>query len=261
VLREAARFRPRFGVAAASGLEPYSLRLAEGSGSPALVCVPSAAPISGPHEYALLARGFAGARDVHALRWPGFADLEPLPETIPAAIEAQLPAIATLAAAGPVVLLGHSTGGVFAHGLGRRLEELGTPAAAVVLVDSYHPTQLARSGSIGLGILGALLEIGESGVAIDDVRLTATAAYLQLVEAYEPAAIPAPTLLVRATERIGDADGDGDWRPRWEVDHDALDVPGDHLSMVGIHAETTAAAISGWLEARLAGRSAEAFVA
>jgi acyl transferase domain-containing protein/thioesterase domain-containing protein len=262
VLRGAAGFRPRFGIAAASGLEPYSLRLAAGAGSPALVCVPSAAPISGPHEYALLARGFRGVRDVHALRWPGFAEPAPLPETFEVALEAQLPVLATLAAASPLVLLGHSTGGVFAHALGRRLEELGTPPVAVVLVDSYHPTQLARTESVGFGILGALLEIGESGVAIDDVRLTATAAYLQLVEAYEPGTIAAPTLLVRAAERIGAQGGEGDWRPRWDVDHDVLDVPGDHLSMVGIHADTTAAAISDWLEAELAGRpEEEAFVA
>jgi acyl transferase domain-containing protein/thioesterase domain-containing protein len=261
VIRDAAAFRPRFGVAAASGLEPYSLRLAEGSGSPALVCVPSAAPISGPHEYALLARGFQGTRDVHALRWPGFATLEPLPETIEAALEAQLPALSTLAANGPVVLLGHSTGGVFAHALASRLEDLQTPAAAVVLVDCYHPTQLAKSQSVGLGILTSLLGLGDSGVAIDDVRLTAMAAYMQLVEAHEPVPIAAPTLLVRATERIGE-EGEGDWRPDWDVEHDVIDVAGDHLTMVGANAAATAAAISGWLDRVGSERQArEAFAA
>jgi hypothetical protein len=54
-------------------------------------------------------------------------------------------------------------------------------------------------------------------------------------------------LLLRASEPIG-GDPDGDWRPRWEVPHDTVDVPGNHLTMMDTHAETAAAAISNWLQ-------------
>jgi acyl transferase domain-containing protein/surfactin synthase thioesterase subunit len=247
VLRTAAGFRAKFGSLEESGVEPYSLRLAEGSASPRLICVPSAAPISGPHEYARLARGFQGARDVVALRWPGFATMEALPETRAVALELQARALAEAAGGAPVALLGHSTGGIFAHELARHLEELGTPPTAVVLIDSYHPSQSSIDSSIGLGILADLLTMEESGVVIDDVRLTAMASYLQLATGFEPAPIGCPTLLVRASEAIGEEPADVDWQPRWGLDHDVVDVAGNHLTMVDAFAESTAEAISKWL--------------
>ena len=248
VLRGAADFRPKFATLGKEEAETYSLRLAQGPASPKLVCVPSAAPISGPQEYARFARGFQGGRDVIALRWPGFAAMEPLPETAAAALELQALAIAEAVDSAPVALLGHSTGGIFAQGLARRLEDLGRPAAAVVLVDSYHPAQSEISSSIGLGILTDLLKIEESGVVIDDVRLTAMAAYLQLAAGFEPAPIACPTLLVRAAEPIGGEPTEPDWQPDWDLDHETVEVAGNHLTMMDAFAESTAGAVADWLE-------------
>jgi thioesterase domain-containing protein/acyl carrier protein len=251
VLAAAAGFRERFASAAESGLEPFSTRLAEGPGETRLVCIPSAAPISGPHEYARMARGFDGTRDVLALRWPGFAALEPLPADAAAAFDLQAAAVAAATDGAPFALLGHSTGGVFAYGLARHLEECGNAPVAVVMVDSYHPSQSAMS-SIGLGILSALLGAGESGIPIDDVRLTAMAAYLQLVTQLEVLPVACPTLLLRAEEPIGGDPEEDDWQPRWDVPHDIVDVAGNHLSMMDSCADSTAAAISAWLGAGVA---------
>jgi acyl transferase domain-containing protein/thioesterase domain-containing protein len=251
--------RQSFASPAESGVDPYALRLAEGAQRPALVCVPSAAPISGPHEYARLASRFRGERDLWALRWPGFAELEAVPASAEAAIELQAAALDHALGDDPVVLLGHSTGGAFAYGLARHLEQAGRPPAGLVLIDGYHPAQAGlaaapdeAAGSVGIGILGSLLELGESSVVIDDVRLTAMASYLRLVSGVQVAGLGAPVLLIRATEPIGAAPDGAEWRPRWDLPHEVVDVPGNHLTMMDAHAELTAAAIADWLESTAA---------
>jgi acyl transferase domain-containing protein/thioesterase domain-containing protein/acyl carrier protein len=258
ILRAAAEHRRRFATAAEAGIEPYHLRLASGPAEPRLICVPSAAPISGPHEYARLARAL-DARDVLALRWPGFAAIEePLPASGEAAIALQAEAVLAAASGLPFALLGHSTGGVFAYGLARHLEQAGSPPSAVIMVDSYHPSQGEIGDSIGLGILGALLDDRESGVAVDDVRLTAMAAYLQLAWTLPVPAVDCPALLVRATEPIGGDPGTAEWQPHWNVPHDVFDVAGNHLTMMDAGADSTAEAISDWLHTAVAEGNAQA---
>jgi acyl transferase domain-containing protein/thioesterase domain-containing protein len=258
-----ARFRPSFATAAEAG-EPYSVRLAPGPARPLLVCVPSVVPNGGPHEYLGLARHLGDGRGVAALRWPGFAAAEPLPASGPAAIGAQVAALAALEAEGPVVLLGHSTGGAFAYGLAQRLQQLERPVAGVVLIDSYHPEQTGFAGatgaetrSIGLEILTRLLRVGEVeqlGGRLDDARLTATLAYLRLLAEVEVGPIESPVLLVRAAEPIDEDPRAAAWRPRWEVPHEAVDAPGNHLTIMDAQVETTAKAISAWLGKAVEGR-------
>ena len=257
-LDSVASFRATFAGDELGGIEPYAVRLAAGDGAPLVFCVPSIVPVSGPHEYARLARRFRGQRDLLALRWPGFAAAEALPADAEAAIELQVGAIEDAAGSGPLVLAGHSSGGAFAHAIAARLERRGRAVAAVVLIDSYHPSQLepgamaaAGLGAIGRGIVAGMLAAGEASVEIDDARLTATAAYMRLLGQLELAETAAPLLLVRAGEAIGDDPGEADWRPRWELPHELLEVPGNHLSMMNAHAETTADAISRWLDSSL----------
>jgi len=261
-LHTVSAFRPSFAAIEESGVEPYWLHLARGTAPALLACVPSVTPISGPHEYARLAREFQDERDVLSTRWPGFNTLEPIPATLEVAAELQAAAILEASAGTPFVLVGHSTGGVLAYRTAQCLEGLGSPLLATVLIDSYYPADLTGSGAggsgmaaVGLGIAEGLLA-GPQASIVDDVRLTAMAAYLRLLGEVEAEPIAAPLLLVRASEQIGGSVGDGDWRPHWDVDHDVVDVPGNHLTMMDEHVEATAQAISEWLAVAVPDESA-----
>jgi acyl transferase domain-containing protein/thioesterase domain-containing protein/acyl carrier protein len=246
-------FRPTFASLEESGAEPYAARLAEGPARPSLICVPSVTPFSGPHEYAKLAHHFRGARELAALRWPGFGAIEePLPADVGTALELQAAAIESVAGTDPAILAGHSSGGAFAYAIAELLERRGRPVAAVVLIDSFHPGQLRLDGggglaSVGLGILDGMLAVADSSLLVDDARLTAMAAYMGLLGELEVGPLRAPVLLLRAAEAMVADPGGVDWRPRWEVPHDAVETPGNHLSMMDAHAAATAAAISDWL--------------
>jgi polyketide synthase 7 len=258
-----AAFRPAFATLEESGVEPAAVRLADGPAQPALICVPSLMPFSGPHEYGLLAPFFRDRNRLLALRWPGFDGIEKLPADLELAIELQLAAIERAAEGEPFVLLGHSSGGAFAYGIAERLERLGRPLVGLAMLDSYHPSQLSLDAvegegglaAIGAGIFAGMTELGDDaaeldlGEVVDDARMTATAYYAGLMEELRPGPLRAPVLLATASEPIGDADPAAeDWRPHWELPHELREVPGNHLSMMGAHAESTAEAISRWIE-------------
>ncbi|HET9592574.1 MAG TPA: type I polyketide synthase, partial [Solirubrobacterales bacterium] len=252
-LQTVSSFRPRFAALGEGAAPPAALRLARGPAPVLLACVPSVTPISGPHEYARLAREFEGERDVLSLRWPGFDALEPIPASLQLAAELQAAAILELCDGAPFALLGHSTGGVLAYAIAQELERLERPPAATVLIDSYWPSALdelepgSSATSVGLGILDGLLAAPDARGLVDDVRLTAMAAYLALLPEIAAEPLAAPALLLRATERIGEAAGEGEWRAGWKLGQDVLDVPGNHLTVMEQHVGSTASSISSWL--------------
>jgi thioesterase domain-containing protein len=183
-----------------------------------------------------------GERDVWVLSLPGFAPEERLPATLRVAIEAQAEAIRDLAAETPVALVGYSAGGLLAHALAARLEGEGRPAAALVLLDTYpldHPALPA--------LTAAMLGVEEVLEEMTDARLLATGAYLRLLEESEAAPVAAPTLLVGASEPAMSLAADGPWRSDWRFPHERVEVPADHVSMMGAQAVTSAAAVEDWL--------------
>jgi thioesterase domain-containing protein len=83
-------------------------------------------------------------------------------------------------------------------------------------------------------------------------------AYNRIFLGRHPESVTTPTLLVRALRptpvMAASADAD-DWRASWPSAHDVLDVPGDHLTMMREHAESTASAVRTWIEASSADRA------
>jgi thioesterase domain-containing protein/NAD(P)-dependent dehydrogenase (short-subunit alcohol dehydrogenase family)/acyl carrier protein len=249
LLMEASRFRPSFASAAELRRAPSLVRLSSGERQPGLVCFSSILSISGPHQYARFAAGFRGRRDVWALGAPGFLADEQLPASKEAVIEAQAQAVVRHADGGPFVLLGHSSGGMLAHAVAARLESDGVAPEAVVLIDIYSHDDDAIVG-IQPGLAEGMNERQESYVPVDDTRLLAMGGYFRLFGDWKPQPISTPTLLVRAGERLFDWSRDGDWRSYWALEHTAVDVPGNHFTMMERHADTTARAVDDWLAGR-----------
>ncbi|GGZ64287.1 hypothetical protein GCM10010387_66880 [Streptomyces inusitatus] len=250
LLMGASRFRPSFASAAELRKAPSLVRLSRGETGPGLVCFSSILSISGPHQYARFASAFRGRRDVRALAAPGFLRGEQLPSTAEAVIEAQAQAVLRYADGAPFVLLGHSSGGMLAHAVAGRLESEGVFPEAVVMIDIYSHDDDAIIG-IQPGLSEGMDDRQDSYVPVDDSRLLAMGAYFRLFGGWKPTAVKTPTLLVRAGERFFDwsRGTDGDWRSYWELEHTAVDVPGNHFTMMEEHAPTTARAVTDWLDA------------
>ena len=255
LLQDLASFRPSF---AAVEEVPSAVRFADGAAGPPLLCLPSVVPNGGPHEYAKLAAALRDRHPVASLSWPGFTSMEPVPADAAVAVELQARAVEAATGAEPPVLLAHSSGGPFAYAVAGQLERRGAAPAAVVMLDSYHPRQLAfepgtdaRSKSIGLRVFSQLLAAQGPDASLGDARVSASISYLRLLGQLEIEPPSVPVLLLRAADPIGPAEEFAGWRPEWDVPHDVLETTGNHLTMMDAHVSTTAEAISDWLAGAL----------
>jgi acyl transferase domain-containing protein/thioesterase domain-containing protein/acyl carrier protein len=249
LMRSLAAFRPSFSTPAELSQLPRPLALASGAGGPRVMCFPSFSGRSPAQEYARFAAGFAGTRAVGVIPAPGFIGGEPLAASVDALVLAHADNLAR-GTAGPLVLAGHSSGGLVAHALATHLERAGTPPAAIVLMDAY-PAQRAEFSEGYWSMLPStvLADRAQAGDLPDDAWLTAVAHYFSLDWA-ALAETAVPTLLVRAREPVSEHGAEGDWQNlSWPYARHltVLDVPGDHFTMMGEHAGTTAAAVNEWL--------------
>ncbi|MGI5183697.1 SDR family NAD(P)-dependent oxidoreductase [Dactylosporangium sp. CA-152071] len=250
LLRLAAQLHPMFDAAAARDVAPGAVRLTGGSRAPMVLCLPSTTPVAGPHEYAKFAAYFRDRRGVAVLPQPGFLDGEPLPADMDALAAAQADAALRCAGEGAFVLVGRSAGGWIAHAAATRLEQAGRAPAAVVLIDSYSPT-LGYSW-LNTSITRHMIDRESRFMLFNDSRLTAMGAYHRLMADWRPARTGVPTLFLRAAEpwspEVVDLAGGGDgWQARWDLPHTALEVPGNHFTLLEEHAEAAAAAVDAWL--------------
>jgi polyketide synthase 7 len=213
--------------------------LATGADDPILICCPGFTVVSGPESYAALAGEFDAERRVTALVNPGFRGGEPLPESVEVFIQSQAAAVEAYAGGRPIALVGHSSGGWSAFAVAAALERIGAGPVGVALIDVF-PYRVAQSVSTTVAER-ILATDGVSG-QLDGERLTAFAGYIRLFQDWTPEPIAAPTILLRADQPITDD------RAHWEFPHSAVDVPGDHFSVLDRHVTSTAAALRDWLD-------------
>ena len=244
-----AAFRPTFTAAADIARVPAPVQLARGPQTPAVIFFSSFFGRSGIGEYARLAQGFRGVRDVSAIPEPGFAGSEPLPATMDALIDVQTEIIRRFADDRPLVLAGHSTGGMVAHAVAPRLAAAGIVPAGVVLLDTFSPQPGSLSGDGWSALVNAMLANSSDGGG-DEAWLTAMLRYFSFDWAgMEKTDLR--TLYLRAADPLGgSAAADRGLRPSWALSSDvtAVEVPGDHFTMLGEHAGTTAQAVNQWLD-------------
>uniref|UniRef100_UPI001891B598 KR domain-containing protein n=1 Tax=Catenulispora pinisilvae TaxID=2705253 RepID=UPI001891B598 len=250
VIRGAAAFRPVF-TAEDPGAENQRLvGVTQGPDTPSVITFPSFVSRSAIQEYAALAAGFRGVRKVTAAPSPGFAPGEPLAADLAALVGRHAAAVAGTLDGTAFVLAGHSSGGLVAHAVATRLAAEGRAPAGVVLMDTYapgRPEMAMASWSRLPALLLADADPDEDPVA-EDAWLTAMAHYLSLDwNGLEPVSIP--TLLVRGRDpltELGAAPAELSWGLSDDVT--VVDVPGNHLTMLSVHAQTTAQAVNDWLD-------------
>jgi thioesterase domain-containing protein/short-subunit dehydrogenase len=249
LIKGLAAFRPTFASQADLESVPAPVPISHGPAMPALICLASFFGRSGAQEYARFAGEFRDSREVSVVTEPGFVDGESLPASIDALVRVHAESIRRSVNGAPFVLAGHSTGGLVAHALATHLETAGTAPAAVVLIDTNAAQRADLPEKYQSAMLDVLLANAErwegSG---EDAWLTAMAHYSSLdLAALDETAIP--TLLVRATEPMGGSSGTDEWRVHWKFSSNitAVDVQGDHFTMMGEHAESTARVVNEWL--------------
>jgi acyl transferase domain-containing protein len=246
----AARMRPRFEAADAPGHAPAPVPLARGSGGPRVICFPSPAFTSGPHQYGRFAAGFRD-REIQVLPNPGYVPGETVPATVQALAVAHAEAILRSFGDAPCLLAGHSGGGRIAHAVAGELERRGHRALGVILIDTPWP-DVEFDEAVGRAMVQGVLdrETTLGGDMMNATRLTAMGAYNWLLQDSVPAPIDAPALLLRARDPMpgGGADApSGRLRVVWKLAHTAVDVPGDHFTIMEGQAAAAAAAVETWL--------------
>ncbi|WP_062216000.1 type I polyketide synthase [Streptomyces sp. NBRC 109706] len=253
LLVAAGSLRRTFATPEELGRRPEVERLVEGPARPALVCFAPPNAFAGPHQYFRFAREFQGRREVSLYTMPGFRGEEPVPADLDALGRLQAEAVLRRYPNGEgVVLAGMSSGGWLAHATATHLEALGVKPAGLVLIDTYLPLaeQLER---LSAGWLREGWDRAEDYNYLDGRALTATGWYMQLFgRLWAPTEIATPTLLLRATELVdGEAEpASADWQASWDFPHTAIDVPGNHFSILDAHATNTARVVDEWISAR-----------
>jgi thioesterase domain-containing protein len=244
VLDTTSKFRKTFDAPPEQEDGPSAIRLSSGPALTRLVCIPSLLAMAGPHQYARFARSFNDVCDVSALPMPGYRKGELVPATFQVAIETQARAVQAYAGDTPFVLVGHSTGGLFAYAVASHLESLDAGPAAVVLIDTYVNENFFEALP---RVFAWMLEREETYVAVTDAGLTAMGAYARLLREWTPAAIVSPTLLVQATQPMSGTPEGAEWGSSWDFAHATVAVPGDHFTMMEEHADATAQAVAKWV--------------
>ncbi|MFJ8060994.1 type I polyketide synthase [Streptomyces sp. NPDC096142] len=256
LLQAAAELRPTFDSPKELPVLPEAIRLSAGDEAAPLICFSSYVALAGVHQYARFASAFRARRDVWAVPTQGFGTGEALPATFDAVAELHADAVLRTVGDTPAVLLGSSSGGILALSAARRLQERGTPAAAVVLLDTYMPRADSPFLRFSQQMLGGMFERESMFAHMDTDRLTAMSWYVALIGEWEPGPLDCPVLLVRSSEPPVPA-GPGErellpeeWQTAWDRAHTVLGVPGNHFTMMEDHARSTAEATHTWLTDR-----------
>jgi acyl carrier protein len=206
-----------------------------------LLCFPSLVPPNDTVQFARLAAELKGRFDVQATRYSGYKRGEGLYGSVSEFIEAQVDAIANAGAA-PSGLVAYSSGAIVAHAVAHALEERGTPAKFLVLLDSPDLREKFLSPEQILALMWAQ---GEPS----DAELTACYAYLRMWGDVPLPHLQTRVLFVRASEEtplvghVTSSDTPGRWQAR-----DTRAIATNHPGLVASHAHITAQVIQQWLE-------------
>ncbi len=243
--------RPSFENTAELEDLPLPATLAEGPGTPRLICVSTPTANGGVHEYARLAASFRGERHVSALPLVGFATGERLPATAETAVRVIAESALRASDGNPFVLVGHSSAGAFAYLAAALLENTwGIRPEAVVLLDTLSLRHEQNESIDYAGLMRRHFMVDEvSPVRMTNSRLSAMARWMGMLNQLEVRHTTVPVLIIRATkETFGIGTDTGIYGEDHGSPVDVRSVDADHFSMVRDDAPETARIVREWLD-------------
>ncbi|MFF4948337.1 type I polyketide synthase [Streptomyces chattanoogensis] len=243
--------RPSFENTAELEDLPLPATLADGPGTPRLICVSTPTANGGVHEYARLAASFRGERHVSALPLVGFATGERLPATPETAVRVVAESALRASDGNPFVLVGHSSAGAFAYLAAALLENTwGIRPEAVVLLDTLSLRHEQNEVIDYAGLMRRHFMVDEvSPVRMTNSRLSAMARWMGMLNQLEVRHTTVPVLIIRATkETFGIGTDTGTYGEGHGTKVDVRNVDADHFSMVRDDAQETARIIREWLD-------------
>ncbi|MGP4002628.1 type I polyketide synthase [Streptomyces sp. 8N706] len=243
--------RPSFENTAELEDLPLPATLAEGSGTPRLICVSTPTANGGVHEYARLAAPFRGERHVSALPLVGFATGERLPATPETAVRVIAESALRASDGEPFVLVGHSSAGAFAYLAAALLENTwGIRPDAVVLLDTISIRHENSEAIDYRGLMRRHFMVDEvSPVRMTNSRLSAMARWMGMLNQLHVRHTTVPVLIVRATKEtfgLETVTGLDDEQHGGPVHVRSVDA--DHFSMLRDDAPDTARIVKEWLD-------------
>ncbi|KWV29693.1 hypothetical protein AWV63_27180 [Micromonospora rifamycinica] len=246
LLHAVADIRPTFDGPDDLPQVPAPRRLARGDQRSTIVCFPSPMALGGDQQYARFTAEFGGTRDVWTLPVPGFGRDDSLPASADAAVRVFAEMVRPIAEQGPYVIVGYSSGGLFAHATAGELARQGHGPTGVVLLDTYLTTG-STTATFFTHMLESLLAKEATFGEFSSARLSAMGRYIRLLESCPVEAIDPPVLFVRPQESIVAGGDDDGWRATWETPHTLREVPGDHFTMMEGRVGTTAEVVRDWI--------------
>jgi thioesterase domain-containing protein len=152
----------------------------------------------------------------------------------------------------PVVLVGYCSGGAVAHATAGRLAATGPAPVGLIMIDTHHTADGRRDDRLmALMARDAAQPPELFGTLFEDSLILAGGAYARIFEDWRPEPLAVPTVLLRAdtpTDEMRSIPPGDDWRSRWPLPHETVDIPGDHFTVLDEDAGTTAAAIRAWVD-------------
>ncbi|WP_424637494.1 type I polyketide synthase [Embleya sp. AB8] len=238
---------------------PGFVRLARGDRTRTrVICFPPFAPVEGAIQFGRLAASFEDFCDTAVVTVPGFRPDEPLAASLDVLLDLLAESTLRCAEAEPFVLLGYSSSGWLAQGVATGLAAAGRPAAGLVLLDTYLPASMSRRMRKAMNY--EVMVRRQAFTALDYTGLTAIGTYRRMFRGWDPKPGSVPTLVVRPSRCVPGSPEEPmtgeDWRSTWPHEHTAVEVEGDHCTMIGEHAEQTGTVVREWV-AGLAGGGAD----
>ncbi|MBB5122498.1 type I polyketide synthase [Streptomyces eurocidicus] len=258
MLRSLSALRPSFENAAELEDLPLPTTLAEGSGTPRLICISTPTANGGVHEYVRFAAHFRGERHVCAVPLVGFAAGERLPANPETGVRVIAESALRASDGEPFVLVGHSSGGSLAYAAAGLLENTwGIKPTAVVLLDTLSIRHDRNEDIDYAGLMRQNFLVDEvSPVRMTNSRLSAMGRWMGLLNRVDVQHTTAPVLNLQALRQhagvesapAGAEGSGGEELSSLIPSADIRRVDADHLSIVKADAGLAAEAVENWLD-------------